>query len=214
MLWAEIFSMVFCRGLPEDLLLAGPFCTAFWSQAPERFVKVGAKIPRGVLLTGPPGTGKTLMAKALLGSVNGAVLFGCQHQRFSSTQSLSQDFTSSFLHPVFVDYFGRFCVGRHNDRLPGGTKSHERLLRVLISGSRLWSLGPSMALGPVHFTPASLSATKCPMPLYKGSSRKVNTVNSCKPTMSASDRKVGVFAQLSTLAGVAWAAATDDFKPV
>ena len=44
-------------------------------KTPDKYTKLGGKIPRGVLLVGPPGTGKTLLAKSVAGEAHVPFLF-------------------------------------------------------------------------------------------------------------------------------------------
>ena len=106
---------------------------------PSKFTKLGAKIPRGVLLVGPPGTGKTLLAKAVAGEAN-VPFFSISGSDFvemyvgvgaSRVRDLFDTAKKSQNAIIFIDEID--AVGRHRGAgLGGGHDEREQTLNQLL----------------------------------------------------------------------------------
>ena len=108
-------------------------------KAPEKYVKLGARIPRGVLLVGPPGTGKTLLAKAVAGEA-GVPFFSISGSDFvelyvgvgaSRVRDLFDNARKTNASIIFIDEID--AVGRHRGAgLGGGHDEREQTLNQLL----------------------------------------------------------------------------------
>ncbi len=106
---------------------------------PDKYVKLGARIPRGVLLVGPPGTGKTLLAKAVAGEA-GVPFFSISGSDFvemyvgvgaSRVRDLFDNARKTPASIVFIDEID--AVGRHRGAgLGGGHDEREQTLNQLL----------------------------------------------------------------------------------
>ena len=106
---------------------------------PERFLALGAKIPKGVLLVGPPGTGKTLMARAVAGEA-GVPFFSISGSEFvemfvgvgaSRVRDLFDQAKRNAPCIIFVDEID--AVGRHRGAgLGGGHDEREQTLNQIL----------------------------------------------------------------------------------
>ena len=106
---------------------------------PERFLTLGARIPRGVLLVGPPGTGKTLLARAVAGEAE-VPFFSISGSEFvemfvgvgaSRVRDLFEQAKRNAPCIVFVDEID--AVGRHRGAgLGGGHDEREQTLNQIL----------------------------------------------------------------------------------
>jgi len=107
---------------------------------PSRFAKIGAKVPKGVLLVGPPGTGKTLLARAMAGEA-GVPFYSISASEFiemfvgvgaSRVRDMFKKAKASQPSIIFIDEID--AVGRTRGAgLGGGHDEREQTLNQLLS---------------------------------------------------------------------------------
>ena len=108
-------------------------------RAPEKYTKLGARIPKGVLLVGPPGTGKTLLAKAVAGEA-GVPFFSISGSDFvemfvgvgaSRVRDLFEDAKRNAPCIVFIDEIDA-VARRRGTGMGGGHDEREQTLNQLL----------------------------------------------------------------------------------
>ena len=108
---------------------------------PERYIELGAKIPKGLLLVGPPGTGKTLLAKAVAGeaevpffSVSGSsfmeMFVGVGASRVRDLFEQAKKVAPSI---IFIDEIDAIGKSRSSNAQMGGHSEQEQTLNQLLA---------------------------------------------------------------------------------
>ncbi|KAL4906629.1 hypothetical protein BDW74DRAFT_150845 [Aspergillus multicolor] len=110
-------------------------------KSPERFQKLGAKIPRGAILSGPPGTGKTLLAKATAGE-SGVPFFSVSGSEFvemfvgvgpSRVRDLFATARQNTPCIIFIDEIDAIGKKRASGKTSGGNDERESTLNQILT---------------------------------------------------------------------------------
>jgi cell division protease FtsH len=108
---------------------------------PERYIELGAKIPKGLLLVGPPGTGKTLLAKAVAGEA-GVPFFSVSGSSFiemfvgvgaSRVRDLFEQAKKVAPSIIFIDEIDAIGKSRASGGQMGGNDEREQTLNQLLA---------------------------------------------------------------------------------
>ena len=108
---------------------------------PERYIELGAKIPKGVLLVGPPGTGKTLLAKAVAGEAS-VPFFSVSGSSFiemfvgvgaSRVRDLFEQAKKEAPAIIFIDEIDAIGKSRSSGGPMGGNDEREQTLNQLLA---------------------------------------------------------------------------------